>query len=172
MRASAPWAAAVLWLLILSHRMPLTPARLLQCWPTVCAAAALGSGYPQCMLSAYPPAAVLADPMCGSGTFLIEAALMATGTAPGSFRRWWPFTQASTGAAGLQRRMRCLDSGACYGCGSMTQLLWRIVSPAGVHIDTSLSPYPLTDLSLGSSPFPLCPAVARQLRPWHLGCPG
>lgn len=37
--------------------------------------------------------AVLADPMCGSGTFLIEAALMATDVAPGSFRRWWPFTQ-------------------------------------------------------------------------------
>jgi 23S rRNA G2445 N2-methylase RlmL len=34
---------------------------------------------------------VLADPMCGSGTFLIEAALMATNTAPGLFRRWWPF---------------------------------------------------------------------------------
>lgn len=31
--------------------------------------------------------------MCGSGTFLIEAALMATNVAPGSFRRWWPFTQ-------------------------------------------------------------------------------
>ena len=29
---------------------------------------------------------VLADPMCGSGTFLIEAALMATNTAPGLFR--------------------------------------------------------------------------------------
>ena len=34
---------------------------------------------------------VLADPMCGSGTFLIEAALMATNTAPGLFRRRWPF---------------------------------------------------------------------------------
>ena len=42
-----------------------------------------------------PPA--LADPMCGSGTFLIEAALMATNTAPGSFRRWWPFTQVRAG---------------------------------------------------------------------------
>lgn len=31
--------------------------------------------------------------MCGSGTFLIEAALMATDTAPGAFRRWWPFQQ-------------------------------------------------------------------------------
>lgn len=37
--------------------------------------------------------ATLADPMCGSGTLLIEAALMATDTAPGSFRKWWPFMQ-------------------------------------------------------------------------------
>ena len=36
-------------------------------------------------------AGVLADPMCGSGTFLIEAALMATSTAPGLFRQRWPF---------------------------------------------------------------------------------
>lgn len=35
--------------------------------------------------------ATLADPMCGSGTFLIEAALMATSTAPGLFRRRFPF---------------------------------------------------------------------------------
>ena len=35
--------------------------------------------------------AVLADPMCGSGTFLIEAALMAAGAAPGLFRQRWPF---------------------------------------------------------------------------------
>lgn len=34
---------------------------------------------------------VIADPMCGSGTFLIEAALMATNTAPGLYRNWWPF---------------------------------------------------------------------------------
>lgn len=36
-------------------------------------------------------AGVLADPMCGSGTFLIEAALMATNTAPGLYRTRWPF---------------------------------------------------------------------------------
>ena len=35
--------------------------------------------------------ATLADPMCGSGTFLIEAALMATNTALGLFRRRFPF---------------------------------------------------------------------------------
>ena len=33
----------------------------------------------------------MADPMCGSGTLLIEAALQATHTAPGLFRRRWPF---------------------------------------------------------------------------------
>ena len=31
------------------------------------------------------------DPMCGSGTFLIEAALIAQGKPPGSDRSWWPF---------------------------------------------------------------------------------
>jgi len=34
---------------------------------------------------------VLVDPMCGSGTFLIEAALIATRRAPGLTRRKWPF---------------------------------------------------------------------------------
>jgi hypothetical protein len=34
---------------------------------------------------------VLLDPMCGSGTLLIEAALMATNKAPGLLRKRWPF---------------------------------------------------------------------------------
>jgi 23S rRNA G2445 N2-methylase RlmL len=34
---------------------------------------------------------VLVDPMCGSGTFLIEAALMAANRAPGLSRGVWPF---------------------------------------------------------------------------------
>lgn len=34
---------------------------------------------------------ILADPMCGSGTLLIEAALIAGNIAPGLYRRWWPF---------------------------------------------------------------------------------
>lgn len=38
---------------------------------------------------------VLLDPMCGSGTFLIEAALMARRIAPGLMRAptSWPFTK-------------------------------------------------------------------------------
>ena len=39
---------------------------------------------------------VLLDPMCGSGTFLIEAALMASNFAPGLFRRQWPFQVSSS----------------------------------------------------------------------------
>ncbi len=31
------------------------------------------------------------DPMCGSGTFLIEAAMIAAGIKPGSYRDTWPF---------------------------------------------------------------------------------
>jgi 23S rRNA (guanine2445-N2)-methyltransferase / 23S rRNA (guanine2069-N7)-methyltransferase len=34
---------------------------------------------------------VLVDPMCGSGTILLEAALMAMNVAPGLQRRVWPF---------------------------------------------------------------------------------
>lgn len=41
------------------------------------------------------PEVVILDPMCGSGTLLIEAALLATRTAPGLFRTSWPF-QVST----------------------------------------------------------------------------
>lgn len=33
----------------------------------------------------------LVDPMCGSGTFLIEAALIGAGIKPGSFRKGWAF---------------------------------------------------------------------------------
>jgi putative N6-adenine-specific DNA methylase len=36
---------------------------------------------------------ILCDPFCGSGTFLIEAALMATKTPPGFFRKKWGFFQ-------------------------------------------------------------------------------
>jgi hypothetical protein len=36
-------------------------------------------------------AAVMVDPMCGSGTLLIEAALIARGKAPGLSRPVWPF---------------------------------------------------------------------------------
>ena len=43
------------------------------------------------LMHAVHAGATLADPMCGSGTFLIEAALMATNTAPGLFRRCFPF---------------------------------------------------------------------------------
>lgn len=37
--------------------------------------------------------ATIADPMCGSGTFLIEAVLMARNVAPGLNRTYWPFQQ-------------------------------------------------------------------------------
>jgi putative N6-adenine-specific DNA methylase len=61
-----------------------------------------------------PAEAVLVDPMCGSGTFLIEAALMAMHAAPGLSRSAWPFQQwpdfdarawgAATAQAALERR--------------------------------------------------------------------
>ena len=53
------------------------------------------TGAPAALHAGAPPSlspAVLVDPMCGSGTLLIEAALMATNTAPGLLRTTpWPF---------------------------------------------------------------------------------
>jgi len=45
------------------------------------------------MLSEYTPEAILLDPCCGGGTFLIEAGLMATNTAPGLLRKTFGFTR-------------------------------------------------------------------------------
>ncbi|HRD56124.1 MAG TPA: THUMP domain-containing protein [Parachlamydiaceae bacterium] len=44
------------------------------------------------MLAGYKGDEVLYDPCCGSGTFLIEAALIATNTAPGFLRKKWGFS--------------------------------------------------------------------------------
>jgi putative N6-adenine-specific DNA methylase len=44
------------------------------------------------MIGGYKGTEVLYDPCCGSGTLLIEAALIATNTAPGYLRREWGFT--------------------------------------------------------------------------------
>ena len=66
--------------------------------------------------------ATLADPMCGSGTFLIEAALMATNTAPGLFRRRFPFQgwhdfdrQAHASVCEQARKARMPWEGALLG---------------------------------------------------------
>lgn len=50
---------------------------------------ALAAGILQ--LTGWDRASPLADPMCGSGTFAIEAAMMAAGIAPGLRRPRWPF---------------------------------------------------------------------------------
>lgn len=54
-------------------------------------------------LAGYDPTRPLLDPMCGSGTFLIEGAMMALKKAPGSMRRFafedWPCVAAAEVAA-------------------------------------------------------------------------
>lgn len=43
------------------------------------------------MMMGYDGTGVLCDPLCGSGTFLVEAALIASNTAPGFLRQKWGF---------------------------------------------------------------------------------
>ncbi|VTR38966.1 Ribosomal RNA large subunit methyltransferase L [Serratia fonticola] len=42
--------------------------------------------------SGWQPGAPMLDPMCGSGTLLIEAAMIASDRAPGLHRQHWGFT--------------------------------------------------------------------------------
>jgi 23S rRNA (guanine2445-N2)-methyltransferase / 23S rRNA (guanine2069-N7)-methyltransferase len=66
------------------------------------------------------------DPMCGSGTFVIEAALMAARIAPGSLRRRFGFErwlrhdaalwQSLCAAGAEQRDIDCLGAGRFVGC--------------------------------------------------------
>ena len=60
------------------------------------------AGWPELAESGAP----LLDPMCGSGTFPIEAALMATDSAPGLFREYFGFLGWKGHDQGLWERLR------------------------------------------------------------------
>ncbi len=60
------------------------------------------AGWPELAAAGAP----LLDPMCGSGTFPIEAALMATDTAPGLFRNYFGFFGWKQHDAGLWEELR------------------------------------------------------------------
>jgi putative N6-adenine-specific DNA methylase len=58
------------------------------------------------MLAGWDKKTKLMDPMCGSGTFLTEAALMATNTAPGMFRKQFGFERWKTFNENLWRKVK------------------------------------------------------------------
>ncbi|XOZ34673.1 bifunctional 23S rRNA (guanine(2069)-N(7))-methyltransferase RlmK/23S rRNA (guanine(2445)-N(2))-methyltransferase RlmL [Halomonadaceae bacterium KBTZ08] len=94
----------------------------------------------------------LADPFCGSGTILIEAAMMATNTAPGLFRSFaferWP-EAATTGwqaqrEAAHERRREGLEASRVRFRGTdadrqVVALAWRNIERAGfsdrIHVE-------------------------------------
>ena len=67
----------------------------------VAAAVLLMAGWAQPAAAGEVSGKVLCDPMCGSGTLLIEAALIATNHAPGLLRGLWPFQVHPPPSAGL-----------------------------------------------------------------------
>ncbi|MGL4826935.1 MAG: bifunctional 23S rRNA (guanine(2069)-N(7))-methyltransferase RlmK/23S rRNA (guanine(2445)-N(2))-methyltransferase RlmL [Vibrionaceae bacterium] len=84
--------------------------------------------------SGWQPGTPLLDPMCGSGTLLIEAALMAAQIAPGLKRKRWGFTalhhfdaqvwqEQSVLAAVQSKRNKAQYSGHFYGFDSDSALL-------------------------------------------------
>jgi len=63
-----------------------------------CAAAACLqiAGFPELVESSGGELVTVVDPMCGSGTILSEAAMIAGNIAPGLYRRFWPFLRWPT----------------------------------------------------------------------------
>ena len=108
------------------------------------------------LASGWKPAEPLIDPMCGSGTIPIEAALLARGIAPGLERRFafmdWPTFEpgqwqenlarakaaASTGKAGLAIIGSDRDTGAVEASRNNAER-------AGVATDIQFSARPLSD---------------------------
>lgn len=102
------------------------------------------------LLAGWDGSESLADPMCGSGTFLVEAALIATGRAPGAHRRFaferWPDVDLSTWAALKDEARARIRRGAVVplmGCdrhAGALALAQRHASAAGVAEAIQLTP--------------------------------
>jgi len=104
------------------------------------------AGWPQTV--AANPRATIADPMCGSGTFLIEAVLMARNVAPGLNRTYWPFQQwvdfdrRAWGEAVRSAKAATRPwEGRAVGCDvheGALDLAWRDATAAGVTANLRL----------------------------------
>jgi putative N6-adenine-specific DNA methylase len=113
---------------------------------TIAAAMLLGSGW--------PGTAPLVDPMCGSGTIPIEAALLARGMAPGlgrpfAFHRWPDFDPAAWGGLLEAARARALAKAPAVIRGSdrdagAIQAARANADRAGVSADVDLEVRPLS----------------------------
>ena len=95
------------------------------------------------MQAGYTPEAVLLDPCCGGGTFLIEAGLMATHTAPGLLRKTFGFfrypgylsEEWDSVRAEAASAITPFARGKLFGCEKDTQsyrLLLRAIARSGL----------------------------------------
>ena len=95
------------------------------------------------MLAEYSPQAILLDPCCGGGTFLIEAGLIATKTAPGLLRKTFGFTKHPDFNSEEWEKVRAeaasavapFPRGRLFGCekeGRSYRLLLRSIARAGL----------------------------------------
>eukprot|EP00873_Tetraselmis_striata_P011136 jgi/Tetstr1/431400/TSEL_021090.t1 len=114
---------------------------------------------------------VLVDPMCGSGTFLVEAALIATRRAPGLTRTSWPFQSwhdfdaaAWDSAVASAQAARRLWGGRILGSDVHEGALWLAkngVEGAGVADIVKLKLAAVEDLEL-----PCEPTLVVSNPPW------
>ncbi len=113
--------------------------------------------------SGYKATEVLCDPCCGSGTFLIEAASMATNTPAGYFREKWGFTslplfqeeQWQTFKAECDSKIIPLKPGSLMGAdkdNSALSLCKEHLKKAGFDKEVLLFSSPMSTLRLPCSP--------------------
>lgn len=117
------------------------------------------------MRSGWQPGTPLLDPMCGSGTLLIEAAMWATDRAPGLHRGYWGFTgweqhddevwKAVKAEAQTRARQGLADYGAhFYGSDNDARLLERAQRNARRAGIGELITFEAKDVAQLSNPLP------------------
>lgn len=89
---------------------------------------------------------VLIDPMCGSGTFLVEAALMAKKIAPGAFRRDYTFQKWNDYDADLFAQVAAEEDAKRSDVGFTHKIIGADISPRAIEIaDRNVSAAGVTD---------------------------
>ncbi len=94
------------------------------------------------LLSGYPKIAeeggALVDPMCGSGTIPLEAALIATRTAPGLFRRRWGFSAWKKHDVSVwERLVRHAEQGRVLDAKKLPKIVGFDEDPAAIRFALS-----------------------------------
>lgn len=115
------------------------------------------------MIAGYKGSEILCDPCCGSGTLLIEAAMIATETPPGYLRRQWGFMKLPDFSllewlkvkAEADQKRKPLPLGLIFGCDKnkeMTSICHENLMAAGFHREIQVTKSDFRDYEPNPAP--------------------